>query len=315
MNIKYTRTLAIVLAVFSMSFVDLKALFAINLTTIQDYPEGSFSAEWTHVVFMHYSGILYYDARTGAAAVGACDGAGNHTTVKSYPGGSFAAGWTHIIYVPLYPQGEVILYYNAQTGSAVVGKIDGAGDHRTIKSYPAGAFAAGWTHIVCSPEGGVLFFNAEIGAAVFGEFNGAGNFTAIKSYPAGSFSGEWTHLVSFLRLSGSMDILFYNTQAGAAAVVRFDGIGNTRTLKSYPAGSFAAGWTSIVNTQAGFLFYNAEIGAAVIGQIDGAGNFRAIQDYPGGSFSAGWTDIIDLNNGCILFFNAPAGAAAVVRVS
>ena len=42
-----------------------------------------------------------------------------------------------------------------------------AQDHSTIKSYPNGAFALGWTHIVSTP-GGILYYNVETGAGAFG---------------------------------------------------------------------------------------------------------------------------------------------------
>ena len=48
-----------------------------------------------------------------------------------------------------------------------------AQDHATIKSYPNGAFALGWTHIVSTP-GGILDHNVETGAGAFGTLDGAG---------------------------------------------------------------------------------------------------------------------------------------------
>ena len=90
-----------------------------------------------------------------------------------------------------------------------------AQDHATIKSYPNGAFALGWTHIVSTP-GGILYYNVETGAGAFGSLDGAGGHTTLKTYaPGGAFATGWTRIVSTPN-----GILFYNGQTGAGAVGR-----------------------------------------------------------------------------------------------
>src|SRR4029077_15055166 len=95
---------------------------------------------WTQMVETP-NGTLYYNARTGAGAVGRVDSAGNHIIIKSYAAGSFGA-WTHIVNTP-----NGILYHNSKTGAGAVGRIDEAGNHTTIKFFSDGSFATGWTSI------------------------------------------------------------------------------------------------------------------------------------------------------------------------
>ncbi len=136
-----------------------------------------------------------------------------------------------------------------------------AQDHITIKSYPAGAFATGWTHSVNTPNG-ILWYNSQTGAGAVGLIDSAGNHTTVKSYPAGAFATGWT-----LITNTPSGILYYNTQTGAGAVGLIDSAGNHTTVKSYPAGAFATGWTHNVNTPNGILWYNAQTGAGAFGQI------------------------------------------------
>lgn len=133
----------------------LNIALAVDHTTIKSYSDRSFSTEWTHNVNTP-NGILWYNSRTGAGAVGRVDSAGNHTTIKTM---NFSTGWTNIVNTP-----NGILYYNSQTGAGAVGQIDGAGNHTTIKTLN---FSTGWTHIVNTPNG-ILYYNAQTGAGAVG---------------------------------------------------------------------------------------------------------------------------------------------------
>ena len=110
--------------------------------------------------------------------------------------------------------------------------------HTTIKSYPAGGFAPGWTHIAYTPNG-VLYYNSHTGAGAVGRIDcySNGNHVTIKSYPAGAFAPGWTNIVNT-----SNGILYYNSATGAGAIGSIDGAGNHTTVASYGAGSFAPGW-------------------------------------------------------------------------
>ena len=107
--------------------------------------------------------ILYYNADTGAGAVGTLDpSTGTHNTLKVYAPGAFALGFTQIVSTP-----GGIFYYNGTTGAGAIGKLDGAGNHTTLKLFPAGAFTTGFTRIVSTPNG-ILFYNGQTGAGAVG---------------------------------------------------------------------------------------------------------------------------------------------------
>ena len=172
--------------------------------TIRSYPSGSFSLGWTNIV-NGTSGLLFYDARTGAGAVavqvdsGPMPPWGLHRidkikTVKSYAPGSFSTSWTHVV-----SDGSNILFYNSVNGRASLGNlvpnvISGtATTYQTYKSYPAGSFGT-WTHIV--PAGHRFFFyNSYTGAGALGQI--VNNlFTTTAIYPPNTFSVGWSHIVA-----------------------------------------------------------------------------------------------------------------------
>ena len=138
-----------------LSSGSLNIAYALYHTTIKSYSDQSFSTGWTHNVNTP-NGILWYNAQTGAGAVGQIDSAGNHRTIKTM---NFSPGWTHIVNTP-----NGILWYNTQTGAGAVGQIDDGGNHRTIKSI---IFSPGWTHIINTPNG-ILYYNARTGAGAVG---------------------------------------------------------------------------------------------------------------------------------------------------
>jgi hypothetical protein len=138
------------------------ASFAQDHTTIKTYPNGAFALGFTHIVDTP-GGILYYNANTGAGAVGTLDSStGTHTTLKVYAPGAFALGFTQIVSTP-----GGILYYNGATGAAAIGTLDRSGNHTTHKVFPAGAFATGWTRVVSTPNG-ILFYNGRTGEGAVG---------------------------------------------------------------------------------------------------------------------------------------------------
>jgi hypothetical protein len=70
LNLKHIRTLAMLWAVIFLSLIGVEAIEA-----------GPYSTGWTHTVETP-NGILYYNAQTGAGAVGRINSAGNHVTIK-----------------------------------------------------------------------------------------------------------------------------------------------------------------------------------------------------------------------------------------
>ena len=84
-------------------------------------------------------------------------------------------------------------------------------------------------------------------------------------------------------------------------------------IKSYPAGSFATGWTHITYTPYGLFYYNSQTGSASVGQLDNAGNHTTIKSYPAATFSLGWTYNVYTPNG-ILWYYSPTGGGLVGQI-
>lgn len=118
----------------------------------------------------------------------------------------------------------------------------------------------------------------------------------------GGFS-PWSKVVS-----GGVDILFYNSATGHAAIGQVDGAGNFSTTQSIPDGEIGPGWTDITFHKGFYLFYNAGSGKAAVGNMQGS-NFRTYNTW-NGSFSTGWTQITSTPNG-LLFYNKQTGAAEI----
>ncbi|MBD1847397.1 hypothetical protein H6F89_29140 [Cyanobacteria bacterium FACHB-63] len=199
-----------------------------------------------------------------------------------------------------------LLYYNTNTGTGAIGRIDEVGNHITLKSYPGASFLTSWTHIATT-ENHFLYYNANTGAGAIGQIDTLGNLSTLKSYPEGSFSTGWTHITAT-----SEHFLTYNINTGAGGTGRIDESGNFITLKSYPAGSFST-WTHIATTKNHFLYYNTNTGIGAVGQIDVLGNLITLKSYPERSFSTGWTHITATSEH-FLTYNINTGAGGTGRI-
>src|SRR2546423_44220 len=122
-----------------------------------------------------------------------------------------------------------VLFYNAHTGRGAVGVISGD-KIQTTEIFPDGSFSTRWTHIEPTNRG-LLFYNQATGAAGFGSLR-EGIFKNVESHPAGFFAPNWTHVVD----TGDFT-LFYRAHTGEGAIVVLTP--SPRTIKSFPAGSFA----------------------------------------------------------------------------
>lgn len=127
------------------------------------------------------------------------------TTVKVHPDRSFSTGWTHAV-----ETSNGIFWYNSQSGSGVLGKLDSVGNHTSFKTS---AYSKGWTHIVNTPNG-ILWYNSLTGAGAVGQFDSAGNYTNTKTL---NFSAGWTQIVSTPE-----GIIWYNAKNGSAVVGRLE---------------------------------------------------------------------------------------------
>jgi len=86
------------------------------------------------------------------------------------------------------------------------------------------------------------------------------------------------------------------------------------TIKVFPAGSFARGFTHSVNTSSGILWYNSQTGAGAVGKIDGTGNHITTEVLAPGAFARGWTLITNTQAG-ILFYNTQTGEGAFGNIN
>lgn len=261
-----------------------------NFTTTQSFNPGAFATGWSHVERTH-RGLLFYNQATGAAALGSFRD-GSFSTQDTFPAGFFNPGWTH-----LCSAGEAVLFYRASTGEGalVTGFDQGVAEIRTARSYPAGAFACGWTEIVYSAMHAVLlFYNATTGEAAIAELfdrlapnaldlvgRPLNDIRTLHVFPAGAFSRRWSHITAIS--VGSL--LFYNQVTGTAAVGTLARTEFT-TSHTYDVDAFHTGWTHIVMRGEVSLFYNSDNGAGAIG-FD-----PTVKEFPAGSFAAGWTHVV-----------------------
>jgi hypothetical protein len=165
--------------------------------------------KWTHVV-RDGNLILKYRSSTGEALV---EDGNSNAILRQYPAGSFSTGWTNIV-----DTFNGILYYNRDSGTGAVGRLDASGGHTTVRQYSN--FSRGWTNVVSTPNG-ILFYNRNTGSGAVGRVNESGDFTTVKSYPAGGFAPGWTSIHY-----SSRGIEYRNDATGATAVGYIDDSGN-----------------------------------------------------------------------------------------
>jgi hypothetical protein len=143
----------------------------------------SFSDGWTQVVTT-LNGVLFYNSRTGAGEFGRFDTkTGNYTFLNNYAAGlngplsgGYSQGWTHVVSSP-----NGILFYNANYGRALIGRIDPAGQFIKLNSYDAGALSTGWTHI-SNTRNGIFFYSSKYNSRfAVGRIDGLGLFTTTAS--------------------------------------------------------------------------------------------------------------------------------------
>jgi len=257
--------------------------------TIKTFAPGAFAKGWTSVANADSLNLLmFYNSYTGAAAIGNSD-RGNFTTTQTF--NNFSKGWTNILYAGL-TKGSTAepLFYNSSSGAGALGYSP------SIKTYPAGGFAPGWSHVVWN-DSGMLFYDTYTGsgavAVTFGSLpSQQAGVRTTKTFAAGAFAKSWTHVAA----TGAT-ILFYDYASGSAAIGHLQPIAVASaadfvTDKTYPANGFAPHWTSIVSAANNtLLFYNADTGEGAIGNI--ANNaFTTTKVYPPNSFAHGFTNIV-----------------------
>jgi hypothetical protein len=126
------------------------------------------------------------------------------------------------------------------------------------------------------------------------------SFTTLQYYPASELA-PWTNIAG-----GSTDLLFYNSNTGAAALSQVDSAGRMSTSHYYKGGTFGY-WTNVVLHKGYYLFYRSDTGEAAVGDFESDGLFH--QYSRGVRLSANWSCVTSTPNG--LLFYAKDGSAAV----
>lgn len=278
---------------------------------------------------MNGQNFLFYNATTGAGAVGRLEG-DNFITTESYPEHSFS-DWTHVSSLNGYAGN--VLFYNANNGKGAIGLLD-QGKFRTVSLLDD--FQTGWTHIVSVPHhipnslgdfgSVVLFYNALTGA-------GALKFSpTIRTYTNGAFAIGWTHITP-----DSSGMLFYNAISGEGAIAipifvsksstdsnsgstwNFLLVDDISTVKYYKSGEFSQNWTHIEPADFGIIFYNAADGSGATGKLiprtgrpDEARGFETDEKYPSGYFGKQWSHCVTFGNS-IFFYNKNTGEAVIMK--
>jgi hypothetical protein len=200
--------------------------------TVASYEAGAFTTGWSSIVNVGGNRLLFYRAADGLAALGTVDRNGYFTTVRSYEN-YFAAGWTQIVHTGA----TGTFFYNGVTGTGEVGSLNQAGDYRP-KQLHQNLFSTGWTHIAYHfSNGQLVYYNRHSGALAVGRLDNAGNHTTLTSYQHKS------GLTAVVPMHGKL--LFYNGANGAADLMRI-GVDGAVTYKSWKAGTYSTGWTTIV---------------------------------------------------------------------
>jgi len=202
-----------------------------HYVTVDSFAPGSFTTGWSSIVAIGKNRILFYRASDGLAALGEIDGNGHFTTVRTYS--NFSPGWSQIVHT----QSTGLLFYNRVTGTVAVGYFDGYGNY-VDKKVHKNVFSTGWTDIVYyASNQQIVYYNQNSGSLAIGKLDRNGNHVTVTSY---HYTSGWTNVVP---MHGK--VLFYNGTNGAAALVRVGTDGKV-TTKSWPVGTFSAGWRLIL---------------------------------------------------------------------
>lgn len=256
--------------------------------------------------------MFYYNGNQKSAAVALIDEQNNVLPLNSYAPGAFGQ-WTHIV-----GDATDLFYYNTYTGAAALGYLSAEDQHHTTASYPAGYFGPGWTHIV-RHKGYLFFYSARDGRAAIGQMTAQG-FKSFASYAPYSFGLNWTRIVSTTN-----GLIFYNAVNGSGVVGDWEYVYSGapggfasitgvkfKQLRGYGPGSFANGWTQIVETNNGVLFYRSTDGLHVMTDVAANGAISTRSNSLQ-TLRRGWSHIIAVNDD-ILFYDQNTGDGAIGEI-
>ena len=127
------------------------------------------------------------------------------------------------------PEGGVysptlLLYYKADSGFGAIGRVTDTNNHSTLHTFPAGAFATDWTHIVQSAYR-ILYYNAVTGLGAIGRVTDKYDHETLRTFPAGAFAKIPSARRAARRRAGSAD-------PPRRIGMRVEGIGRTASVGS-----------------------------------------------------------------------------------
>jgi cathepsin L len=187
-----------------------------NFGTIKQY---NFAPDWTHILRVGLTKVLFYNQSNGANAL--TDRNRDFATIKQF---SFSRGWTKIVEL----EKGIVLFYNQTNGQCVIGSISIEGDFSTLKTTTLDIM---WTHVTYLGTNRIIFYNTVSGKGLLTD----ANLNKIKDLP---FSAGWTSIVPM----NDNRILFYNQDTGVNTLTDE----NFNNVTQFP---FSSKWSNIVPIQ------------------------------------------------------------------
>jgi CubicO group peptidase (beta-lactamase class C family) len=167
-------------------------------------------------------------------------------------GQGVGGGWTHMV-----GGGGGLLFYNAQSGAAIVGTLDQNG---FVQTESHDDFAPGINLVVCTSQGSVLYIDTSTGSGGTGTITG-GYWTAANGYDG--FASNWTHAVA-----SADSVLLYDANGGQGMSGTLIN-GEWTSLFDYT--DFTTGFTHLFASDDTLLFYDESSGLDATGTLTGGG--------------------------------------------
>jgi hypothetical protein len=254
-----------------------------------------------NIVSLPYRRMLFYNADTGAGAVGHIGTDSSLITDWILNAGALAH-WTHIAG---FGDGGVV-FYNKDNGAGAVAHRGGDSSIITDWVLNPGALSK-WTHMVSFGDRSLFFYNKDTGAGAVARRGTDNSIITDSTLNPGSLS-TWTHIAS-LRQNR---LFFYNQSTGAGAVAHRganDALVTDWTLKPGALGK----WTHVVGFgNDGLFFYNADTGAGAVAHRGTDSSILTDWALKPGALSK-WTHVVGFGDGGLFFYDQSTGAGAVAH--
>jgi len=261
---------------------------------------------WTHVVPVGSDAVLFYDGRTGEAAIQRLYSDGTLENLHRFS--DFSRNWTHIVGV----SGNLIFFYKSHKGEGVVMRLNNDGTLTKLQEYTD--FSLNWTHIVGASGDLVFFYKSHKGEGAVMRLNsGDGTLTAVgPEYPENSFAPGWTQIIAS---EGGL-IFFYMADQGTGAVLRLESDGKFTVLPECPKDIFPHDCTQITASEGGLIFfYKAVQGTGAILRLNSNGAFTIVEEYSAmNSFGTDWSHIAAAHDRLVIYYNDWMGTSVTQKL-